>query len=104
VPSALLLTGAVLCSYCGVGWFALAKEPHWQQALGKPNGKSRNVRALNGLGVVALALSFALCVWVDHVSMASLVWIMMLTASALLVTFTLAWRPRWLALLVVWMR
>jgi Protein of unknown function (DUF3325) len=29
--------------------------------------------------------------------MAALVWVMFLAASALLVAFTLAWRPRWLA-------
>jgi len=34
--------------------------------------------------------------------MAALVWGMALAGSALIVAFTLTWRPRWLAPLVVW--
>jgi hypothetical protein len=36
--------------------------------------------------------------------MAALVWVLTLTAAALTVAFTLAWRPRLLAPLVAWVR
>ena len=40
--------------------------------------------------------ALALCLWVDHASMAVLVWVMAVAASALVVALTLTWRPRWL--------
>ena len=44
----------------------------------------------------ALLASLLLCLRADHASMAVLVWVMSLAAAALLVAFTLAWRPHWL--------
>ena len=63
-------------------------------------------RALKALatGTAALAASLGICFRVDHASMAPLVWTMTLTASAMFVAFTLAWRPRWLGWLGVWVR
>lgn len=103
MAEALLLAGAAFCSFCGMAWFALAKLPHWEQARGSQPLRPRSVRALRALGAGALLVSLMLCLWVDHVSMASLVWTMILSASGLLVALTLAWRPRWLAWLVAWM-
>ena len=62
------------------------------------------MRALRLLGTVGLGASLALCLAVDHASMAALVWVMGLAASALAVAFTLTWRPRWLAALMPWVR
>lgn len=84
-----------------MAWFALAMNVHWQQVragASLPRGKAT---ALRIAGALALALSLWLCLGVDHVSMASLVWVMSLAAAALIVAFTLSWRPRllaWLAL------
>jgi hypothetical protein len=36
--------------------------------------------------------------------MAALVWVMGLAAAALAVAFTLTWRPRWLMVLMPWVR
>lgn len=99
----LILIAAVLCSYCGMAWFALAKQPHWERARGQRTSRANSVLVLHAAGAAALVVSLLLCLWVDHVSMASLVWVMVLTTSALLVAFTLAWRPRWLGWLVAWM-
>ena len=101
---ASLLALALLCSVCGMGWFALAKDPHFHQVLGQSAKRARSVRAVRGFGYVAVFASLALCLSVDHGSMASLVWIMMLTAAALLVTFALAFRPRWLTFLTLGLR
>lgn len=96
----LLLLLALLSSVVGFAWLALAMEAHWRQAV---NGKSPTRRSsflLRVAGTSALALSLWLCLQVDHVSMASLVWVMSLAVAAPTVAFTLTWRPHWLAVLV----
>jgi len=98
MPKALLLAAALACSLGGIAWFALAMEVHWQQALrtGAPIG-ARAATALRTLGGAALAASLLLCLRADHPSMAALVWVMSLAASALAVAMLLAWRAHWLA-------
>jgi len=103
MADALRLAAAILCSTCGMAWLALAMKPHWDRVRGpelRPHGTARSLRAL---GAGALAGSLLLCLSVDHVSMASLVWVLLLSASALGVAFTLAFRPRWLGWSVGWM-
>lgn len=97
-----LRLAAVVSNACGVAWLALAMTAHWQQV--RPDGLSvASTLKLRALGASALAASLLLCLWVDHVSMALIVWIMALTASAFAIAFTLAWRPRWLVWLVAWL-
>lgn len=98
----LLLATAALCAFTGMGWLALAMDVHWGQV--RHAAPSPTVAAsLRVLGALAIGASLALCLAVDHVSMAALVWIMCLAASALAVTFTLSSRPRWLRPLVAWL-
>jgi hypothetical protein len=99
----LSLVGAALLNFCGMAWLALAKGPHWEQSRGRPRPARVSSRALHRLAALALAASLVLCLAADHPSMASLVWVMLLTASGLAVAFTLAWRPRWLGWLTGWM-
>lgn len=99
----ILLLAAFLASTLGLVWMALAMETHWQQVLGDiPLARAVQLM-LRGLGGLALAVSLILCMIVDHVSMAALVWIMLLAVGATSVTFTLTWRPFWLAPFVAWM-
>lgn len=98
----LLYVLAFAASVIGFAWLALAMESHWSQVRGTHHVPA--VRALRVLGVSALAASLALCLAADHPSMAALVWIMALTTGALVVTFTLSWRPRLLTPLVAWAR
>lgn len=99
-----MLIAALLACVLGFGWLALAMEPHWRQVRGDAPISRGIVTVLRVLGASALFVSLLLCLQVDHVSMASLVWIMSLAAAALIITFTLAWRPRTLAWLVAWVR
>lgn len=100
-----MLVAALLACVIGFAWLALAMEPHWRQVRGSDAPISRSVvTVLRVLGAAALLLSLILCLQVDHVSMASLVWVMALAAAALIITFTLSWRPRTLAWLVAWVR
>jgi hypothetical protein len=100
----LMLSGALLANLVGLAWFALAMDVHWQQVRGAETLSPRAVRWLRLGGAVCLALALLLCQAVDHISMAALVWFMSLAGAALLIAFTLSWRPHWLAPLVAWQR
>lgn len=103
MADAALLVGALGAATCGMAWFALAKRPHWAQVRGSAPLASGSARTLRALGTAALVASWLLCLRADHATIASLVWIMTMTASALIVAFTLAYRPRWLGWLVFWL-
>lgn len=98
----LLLAAILLCNFAGMAWLAMAMKVHWAQVRGPASLPKNKSRGLRFLGVGACAAALVLCCWVDHPSMVPLVWAMSLTASALAVTFTLAFRPRWLSPLVAW--
>lgn len=96
----LLLLAAFLTTLMGMGWLALAMNTHWRQVR-DDSLKPRIGFALRSLGSVALLISLLLCLSVDHASMASLVWIMLLGSAAMTVAFTLTLRPQWLHLLLL---
>lgn len=93
----LLLSLALLLTVAGLGWFALSMDAHWRQLCDSRLPTRGNRLLLRACGSAALATSLLLCVRVDHVSMAALVWMMMLAAGAFAVAFVLTWRPRWFA-------
>jgi hypothetical protein len=94
MPDALLLLTAVAATLAGLAWLALAMQPHWAQVHGAaPQAAATRLRLAGGL---ALALSFGLCLRVDHPSMAVLVWFMLLAGAAVSVAMMLSTRPQWL--------
>jgi hypothetical protein len=99
-----MLIAALAACIAGFAWLALAMDAHWLQVRGEPAGRGRTRLALRLLGAAALLGALLVCLRVDHASMAVLVWVMALAAAALVVAFTLSWRPRWLAPLVAWIR
>lgn len=99
-----LLGAAQLCSFSGMTWLALGMKEHWRQVRGPTPLREGTRRSLRALGAAAIAVSLMFCASADHASMAALTWVMGLSASALLVAFTLAWRPRWLSWLVPWVQ
>jgi hypothetical protein len=99
MPDALLLLAAYAANVFGMGWFALGLDVHWRQVHGDAPRTPATVRRLRLLGALGLFASLALCVAVDHATMASLVWIMALAAAALTIAFTLTWRAHWLRVL-----
>ena len=105
MPENLWLVLALLCSLGGIAWLALAMEVYWKQVRGTDaDPGSATVLALRVLGIGALLVSLLLCLRADHATMAVLVWVMSLAGAALLVAFTLSWRPRWLGWFVAWAR
>jgi hypothetical protein len=96
----LLLLCAFFATLIGMGWLALTLNTHWRQVCsGTPSANT--VIAMRSLGSSALLISLLLCLSVDHASMASLVWVMLLAAAAMSIALTLSWRPQWLRVLAV---
>ncbi|HWA12159.1 MAG TPA: DUF3325 family protein [Burkholderiales bacterium] len=94
----MILFLAVATGFLGLAWLALAMDVHWLQVTGTQS--RRPAIALRFLGAAALAASLVLCFIADHVSMAPLVWVMAIAGGALLVAFTMAWKPRLLRPLI----
>lgn len=101
MPEALKFTLALATCLAGLGWLALAMDAHWSQVRGTQAPSRRTALMLRVLGGVSLAVSLLVCFWVDHATMAPLVWVMALAAAALLIAFTLSWQPRWLGVLLI---
>jgi len=97
---ALWLAAALAANVGGMGWLALSMDSHWEQVFGTAPQAAATARRLRWLGALGLLASLALCLRVDHASMAALVWVMALGAGALLVAQALTWRPHWLRLLL----
>jgi hypothetical protein len=97
VPESVLLALEVVAGIAGMAWFALAKLPHWQQVTGAAAFTAGTRRNLRIAGCVALAVALALALAADHATMSFLTWFMTIAAASLVVAFTLAWRPRMLA-------
>jgi hypothetical protein len=93
------LAGAAALSWLGMAWLALAMEAHWEQVMTHrlPRTSStamagaRNARRAAGLA--SLAGAMGACLLADHPLMAVLVWLMLLSGSALSVAMVLAYRP-----------
>lgn len=101
--AAVLLSCALLVSVISMGWLALSMQVHAQQVWGRETSvlTTRALRWLGGAGIVA---ALALCLAVDHATMATLVWVMAVTGASLLIAFTLSSHPHWLRALAPWVR
>lgn len=93
---------AWLAAVMGMSWFALAIDANWRDVIGAERfGFATKSQSLRGFGFGGVALSLLLCVRADHVTMAVLVWVLMLAVAALCVTGMLTWRRHWLSLCVL---
>lgn len=101
----LMLCLAALFSLAGMGWLALSLEVHWRQLFGRKTVLSASTaKWLRLAGWTGLLLSALCCFVADRPSMASLVWVMLLTGAALSIALLLAWRAHWLRVLVFQVR
>lgn len=98
-PWIALILAAISC-LVGFAWLALAMNVHWQQVMKTGSAPSAPTRkTLRVLGSVGLLVSAAFCFVADRPSMAVLIWLMLLAASAPSIGMLLAWRPQWLRVL-----
>ena len=86
---------APVLAHAGMVWLALAMPTHWQQVWQSTSSPStKTAVTLRTLAMLALGLSLLSCLWLDHPTMAALVWVMWLSVAAAVVTFGLAWKPQ----------
>lgn len=87
---------AVVFSFLGMSWFALAMPAHWQQVFAaprEPTERSSPSAVLRVLAVLAVLASGVCCIQADHASIAVLVWLMLNTGAGIAVAMMLARRP-----------
>ena len=73
---------ALVAAIAGMAAFALAIDAHWRQVLGGRPQTAAARGACKASGAALLGLSFTLCAMADPVSMAMLVWPMLLGVGA----------------------
>lgn len=84
----LLSLLALVAAIAGMAAFALANDIHWRQLFGLRPQSAATRTACNTSGAVLLGLSLLFCAIADPITMALLVWPMMLgVAAAIVATF-----------------
>lgn len=103
MPESIWLCMAALAALLGMSWLALSLDIHWRQVSAEKNIRRMETPgpSLRLAGAVSLAASLTFCLIADHASMAVLVWIMLIAASAAAVSMTLTWQPLCLRLLTL---
>lgn len=76
---------ALIVAVGGMGALALSNGAHWRQLFPAQEQTRGTTLTLRLVGAFLLAASFLLCTVADPVSMAALVWPMLLTVSAAIV-------------------
>ncbi|MGC4250214.1 MAG: DUF3325 family protein [Sphingobium sp.] len=90
----VLLILALAAAVAGMAAFALANDGHWRQLLGsRPQTMAIRI-ACKSFGIALLAISFMLCAMADPVTMAILVWPMLLGLAAAMVAAFLTVKAR----------
>ncbi len=99
MASGALVAAAFGVTYLGCALLALRQRPHFRavSALARAERPSAALRGrLLYAGSSGLLLGAALCWLARGPSFGSLLWVLLLGASSVAVTFTLSWRPQWL--------
>ncbi|HET6719294.1 MAG TPA: DUF3325 domain-containing protein [Rhodocyclaceae bacterium] len=97
-----MLLAAGLAGYGAWACLALALPRHWVAANGERGAFApAPKRALRASGGALLGLAYALCWYRDGAAFGSVLWLLLMTAVAFAVAFTLAWRPCWFRPLTV---
>jgi hypothetical protein len=95
----VLLILVFVFAYAGMAWLALSLKSHWRQLNGVMALSRWRVITYRVLGGCALVCGLALCLWVDHPTIAVLVWIMSIAVAAKAVALTLSYRAKYLRFL-----
>lgn len=100
----LFATGLSVAVYCGFMSLALSQAKHWTRMIEASRCPPHVARRLRILGWLTLAATFALSVSREGASFGSLLWSCLISAAAMAVALTLAWKPRWLGMIAVILR
>lgn len=94
---ALSLTAAWMSSLTGFSILALAQDRHWEAVTGMAADRRRHGAHLRVVGGALQCAACALTVPSQGMAFGILLWAIAMTAAAMLIAFTLAWRPHWMA-------
>lgn len=96
--------GALVMCCTGCALLALSQREHWSAAGGLlPYPSPHAVRTARVIAFVLLAGTLAPCIAWHGAGFGLLLWVLLLATGGLATTFTLAWRPHWLAPLAFFM-
>jgi Protein of unknown function (DUF3325) len=94
MSEALPVVLALIAALAGMAAFALSNPAHWQQLLGRKPQTGRLRAACARAGWAFLGLSLLFCIVADPVSMAILVWPMLIGVSGAVVAAILTLHGR----------
>jgi hypothetical protein len=88
----------------GLGFIAMAlsQERHWERVSGLQTAQRVSQRALAVAGLVLQVCALGLMLRSQGPSFGSLMWTVMLSATAMAVAFMLSYKPHWLKLMAAW--
>jgi hypothetical protein len=88
----LLLLSAGLASYVAFACLALSMPRHWTEVSGQTVAVVPQRTWLRPGGFALLGLSYGLCWYRDGPGFGSVLWVLLISAAAIAVALTLAWR------------
>lgn len=88
-----LLSIAFLLTWVGFGLLALTQERHFSHFYPSFNLLYQWIRVPAAIGIIAVLSTFPLCIKAQGTGFGSLLWVLMLTASAMMVALQLTWAP-----------
>lgn len=92
----LPIASAWLLAVLGFALLALNQERHLTRVCEPAPSTFRSSRTQRVLAVLAIASGLPMCISAQGAGFGSLLWAMLLPATAMSVAFILTWRPHWL--------
>lgn len=87
---------ACLLAVLGFAVLALSQDRHLARVHKTNRPLLRASLAQRAMGLAMLTSSLPACIAAQGAGFGSLLWVVLMTAAALAVAFTLTWRPQWL--------
>lgn len=85
---------ALLVSLLGMLVLALSLDVHWRQLWAQPLPKTTQLKTMRLAGFSSQLLCLLICLKADRPSMAVLVWCLLMTVTALMVSALLCYAPQ----------
>lgn len=93
----MYFVAGILTTFAGIAWLILSLPAQWRQVHACRQLTPYAMLTLRMLGALALPLSLALFRQGGHISLATLIWVLVIATTASFVRAILSWRPGWLA-------
>lgn len=98
---ALCMLAAAVLALLGFALLALSQERHFETVYAAPLPATHLCSAQRGAGFTLICISLPVCVASQGPGLGGLLWLVLISAAAMAVAFTLTWRPMWLRVLTI---